>query len=295
MGRPMLDRELGPDVDRIAAGLVGDGFECYGFDDKISRDHDWGPGFCVWFLAEDFEKYGQCLQSAYDMLPDIHEGYGSRKTSQFGGKRVGVFEITSLYQTFIGLDLVPEEFDEWLVIPENSLAACTNCKIFMYGPGKFTEYRRKLLAFYPGDVRRKKIASRCMTIGQSGQYNFPRLIRPQESHAAKYAEVKFVADVISLVYLLNRRYTPFYKWMHKALKPQPILGTQMFDRIGALTLEHVCSKREALIETITALLIDELVRQGLSRETSSFITDHGPQVQDGIRDQHLKQRNVWAG
>ncbi|BBO68011.1 hypothetical protein DSCA_19410 [Desulfosarcina alkanivorans] len=295
VGRPMLEREMGPLLDRVAAGLVGDGSECYGFDDNISRDHDWGPGFCIWLLMEDFEKYGKRLQNAYNRLPGSYEGYGPRKTSQWGGKRVGVFEITEFYQTFIGFDHVPGELDVWLMIPENSLAACTNGKVFIDGPGEFTDFRNKLLSFYPDDVRRKKIASRCMTIGQSGQYNLPRLLDRKEFYAANYALVKFVADAISLVFLLNRHYTPFYKWMHKAMKSLPILGASIHQQISFLVMEHDLEKKKAYIETISGMLIEELIRQELSDGTSAFITDHGPCVQDGILDHTLRRRNVWVG
>jgi len=48
VGLPVLEKECGGLIDRMAFGLVGDGSECYGFDDKISRDHDWGAGFCIW-------------------------------------------------------------------------------------------------------------------------------------------------------------------------------------------------------------------------------------------------------
>ncbi|MBL0713685.1 MAG: DUF4037 domain-containing protein [Desulfosarcina sp.] len=294
-GFPMLKHELGHGMDRIAVGLAGDGSECYGFDDKISQDHDWGPGFCIWLLQEDYDVYGQRLQQAYDKLPDIFEGYGPRKTGQWGSKRVGVFEIISFYQTFTGREHIPEDYDEWLMLPENSLAACTNGEIFMDGPGEFTRHRKKLLSFYPDDVRLKKIASRCMTIGQAGQYNFQRLVHRGELFATRYAEVKFIADAISLVFLLNRKYTPFYKWMHRALKNLPILGEKIYAKISSLTIELNFEKKRELIEIISAILINELVRQGLSLSGSSFIMDHGPEVQARIQDRCLRRRNVWVG
>lgn len=42
---------------------------------------------------------------------------------------------------------------------------------------EFTRWRKTLLDFYPEDVRLKKIASRCMTIGQAGQYNLARCVK----------------------------------------------------------------------------------------------------------------------
>lgn len=295
VGFPMLKRDFGPWLERIAAGLVGDGSECFGFDDSISRDHDWGPGFCLWLSEEDYETIGERIQEALDQLPQIFEACGPRRTSAWGEGRIGVFPTRGFYQRFLGLDRLPVHFNEWLMLPENSLAACTNGKVFRDPLGEFSAWRDALNAFYPEDVRRKKIAARCMTIGQAGQYNFPRCVQRGELFCAQYAETKFCADVISIVFLLNRRYTPFYKWMHRAVSDLRVLGGWIQERITGLITEPDFPRKEQRIEEICATLVQELGRQMLSAHDSSFLPDHGPVIQATIQDNQLRERNVWVG
>ena len=44
-GENMLNDNFSHIKNHIAVGLVGSGSECFGFDDEISRDHDFEPGF----------------------------------------------------------------------------------------------------------------------------------------------------------------------------------------------------------------------------------------------------------
>ena len=294
-GQPVLEREFGQLLNRMAIGLVGDGSECYGYDDEISRDHDWGPSFCIWLTKADYEAVGDNIQEVYDRLPRTYEGYPQRLNSRWGGGRVGVLEIAAFYRNFIGPYQPPTNYDEWLVLPENALAAATNGRIFQDPLGEFTKVRCALLQFYPEDVRLKKIASRCMTIGREGQYNFSRCMRRGEFYAAQYAETKFCADAMSMVFLLNRRYAPFYKWIHRALEELPQLGNHLHDSISKLLEERDYSAKAERIESISQSLISELRRQGLSDHHSDYLPDHGPVVQQAILDKTLRERNVWIG
>ena len=47
-GLPMLREQFPQYMDMIAAGVAGEGSDCFGFDDAISRDHDFEAGFCLW-------------------------------------------------------------------------------------------------------------------------------------------------------------------------------------------------------------------------------------------------------
>jgi hypothetical protein len=294
-GQPVLEREFGQLLSRMAIGLVGDGSECYGYDDQISRDHDWGPSFCIWLTKSDYEAVGEKIQKVYDGLPRTYEGYSHRLTSQWGGGRVGVLEIEAFYNGFIGPYQPPSNYDEWLLLPENALAAATNGKVFQDPLGEFTKVRSALFQFYPEDVRFKKIASRCMTIGREGQYNFSRCVKRKEFYAAQYAETKFCADAMSMVFLFNKRYAPFYKWIHRALKELPNLGDYLYHSVSDLVEERDYSVKAEQIEAISQALINELRQQGLSDHNSDYLPDHGPVVQQAIQDKRLRERNVWIG
>ena len=52
-GEPMLRERFPELVPLLAAGLFGSGSECYGYDDEISRDHDFEPGFCLFLPGEE--------------------------------------------------------------------------------------------------------------------------------------------------------------------------------------------------------------------------------------------------
>ncbi len=294
VGAPMITEKFGYCRERIAVGLVGDGSECFGFDDELSRDHDWGPAFCLWLTKEDFEKTGAQLQSALEKLPGEFEGFGPRKESDWGSGRVGVFEIGQFYRKFIGIEHLPQTMQEWRRIPEINLAAATNGKVFADPLGEFTIFRNQLKEFYPEDVRLKKIASRCMTIAQAGQYNYPRCIKREEYVVAQWAETKFITDTISIVFLLNKQYRPFFKWMHRAMNELPVLGERVHQLISDIVKTSDYNRKISLMEETSQVLIGQIRQEGLSSSSSDFLLDHGSVVQIKIQDEQLRNIDVWA-
>ena len=289
IGLSMLREKFAGCADRIAAGLVGPGSECFGFDDEFSRDHDWGPAFSLWLTDDDYAHFGAELQAAYAELPPVFRGFGPRRASPGEEWRVGVARTSAFYRKFTGLDRPPQRAEEWLRIPEESLATCTNGRVFSDGPGEFTRHRRALLAYYPEDIRRKKIASLCITVAQTGQYNYARSLQRGDRFAAVYSAVTFAANAIRLVFLLNRRFAPFYKWLHRAVRDLPVLGAEVHRQVDALLADEDAVRRAEIMESVAALLADALRSQGLSDSGSDFLLDHAPEVQSRIEDPRLRQ------
>lgn len=254
-GKPLLDQpKFAKYKNRIAAGLVGHGSECYGFDDEISRDHDFGPGFCLWLTNEDYAEIGADLQTAYDALPRKYAGFGSRNEtprakSCEGSKRVGVFSISEFFENLTGFPTAPSQNEPhlWLSLSESTLAAATNGKIFADPLGEFSKARQSF-KLMPDDVRISLISRRLGMISQAGQYNFPRMIARKDASAAWLSINEFVHATASLVFLLNNPvtagYLPYYKWQFAALRK---LCNRMASR-----LPEVCSKLESIMQLSSA-------------------------------------------
>ena len=300
-GRPMIHQHFPQYEGCIAAGLVGMGSECFGFDDEISQDHDWGPAFCLWLNRQVYEAIGKELHAELADLPKAFSGVKGRLESNWGNGRTGVFEIGKFYRQFIGFDHVPAVLREWRMIPEANLATVTNGRVFTDPAGEFSAFRAKLNQFYPEDIRLKKMACRCMIMAQSGQYNFIRCVRRGEFVSAQCAETEFINTTVSMVFLLNKQYKPFYKWMHRALRELPLLGNMMYNLCSDLATAHTVESGQKVyewksdrIEAICRHIVAELKRQDLTDSDSDFLLDHGSRVQSRIQDPLIKSISVWA-
>ena len=240
--------------NRIASGLVGHGSECYGFDDEISRDHDFGPGFCLWLTDEDYAEIGEDLQAAYDSLPQEYAGFGSREEtprakSCESSKRVGVFSISEFFENITGFSAAPSQNEPhlWLSLSEPTLAAATNGQIFADPLGEFSKTRQSF-KLMPDDVRISLISRRLGMMAQAGQYNVPRMLARKDGAAAWLSINEFVHASASIVFLLNNPisagYLPYYKWQFAALRK---LSARMASR-----LSNVCNQLESLMRLSSA-------------------------------------------
>lgn len=167
LGRPALAAHFPALVPRMAVGLAGEGSECFGFDDALSRDHDWGAGFCIWLEEDDFRQYGAQVQAVYDSLPAEKAGFPIRRQQdEYSAGRVGCLCTQHWYRRYTGFPAGPETPAQWRRVPEAYLATVTNGTVFADPLGRFSAVREKLCAFYPEDVRLKKLAARAAAMAQ---------------------------------------------------------------------------------------------------------------------------------
>lgn len=295
VGRPMLASQFPDYAGRVAAGLAGQGSDCLGFDDGYSEDHDWGPGFCLWLTDEDYEAVGEAMARAYDALPKTFLGR-TRLVGARGGKRVGVMRTSDFCRYFIGCPGVPETPMQWLRIQEHFLATCTSGAVFEDPLGDFTAIRNGLLPCYPEDVRLKKLAARAATMAQSGQYNFPRMMRRGDLFGARLALGEFLNAALSMLYLLNFRYEPFYKWQFKGAEDLEAMSEALpyLKDIAASSTR----RDEGIgydVEAVCAAAARELAAQGLTDAPGTELEEHAYSVMARIADGTLRNLHVMEG
>lgn len=297
-GAPMLREQFPELVSLIAVGLAGSGSECFGFDDEISRDHDFEPGFCLFIPDEEVIDRQLCfrLERAYAKLPKEYMGVRRQTMNPVGGNRHGVIRIGDFYKEKVGSRDGVLTTAQWLSLPSFSLAEATNGEVFRDDLGLFSGIRNALSEM-PKDIRLKKLAGNLLLMAQAGQYNYNRCLSHGETGAAQLAAIEFAKSAMNVVFLLNRAYMPYYKWSFRAIRELPKLSGL------AETLEFLISSDNSgdlaetkylVIEDIASMVISELTEQGLTKAICGDLEKHAYSVNDAISDPDVRNLHIFA-
>ena len=297
-GEPMLREKFPELLPLLAAGLAGSGSECWGFDDEISRDHDFEPGFCLFLPGEEIvdRKAAFALERAYAALPREFMGLRRSLVSPVGGARHGVIRTADFMRDKVGAPDGELSLSQWLYLPDHSLAEAVNGEIFMDGYGEVTSIRERLRQ-RPEDVRLKKLAGNLLFMAQSGQYNYRRCLAHGETGAAQLAAAEFVKSSMAAVFLLNEEYQPYYKWSFRAMRALPKLSLTAELLEYLLTTDNepeTSAEKSRVIEGIAEDIIGELRAQGLTQADCADLEKHAYSVNDHIADGQIRNMHVLA-
>ncbi len=282
--RPLLISCLPDLMPHVAIGLVGEGSECFAFDDEISQDHDFGPGFCLWLPESEMKIWEKDIENFIEKLLPVYKNFPTRMSKQKRMDRLGLLSIEAFYYKYTGLTRPPQTWQEWRTIPEHFLATATNGMIFHDPSMRFSNFRNALLDYYPEDVRLKKMAARLAVMAQAGQYNLVRAIKRQDQITCMLCVQKFSEAALSFTFLCNKKYMPFYKWAPKALENLDTLSSETLDCLNALTniSFHSIDMAIDLIEEHASIISNYLNKEGYTQIEDSWLLAHASQLQNKI-------------
>lgn len=315
-GEKMIHDNFRELESKIAVGLIGAGSECFGFDDEISTDHDFDPGFLIFIPDEVDENTAFKLQREYAKLPMEYKGYRREVMSPVGGNRRGVKKISDFLYEKTGTRDGKLSYADFINVPEQSLAELTNGEIFRDDSKYLTNLRMKL-SVQPRDVALKKLAGELLLMAQSGQYNYKRCISHDEFAAARMALYEFVKSALHATFLLNEVYMPYYKWQFKALRSlywpsnikvrselnyiegieddsfQEVPYEKMLISLLNVSDEDIfVDKVASQVERIARLFIDRIKADGLSEKNDNYLEPHAYEVNNKIKDIDLRNANI---
>ena len=283
-GRQMIEERFPAYAGRIAVGLAGRGSDCFGYDDGASRDHDWGPDFCMWVTDETYEEIGEALQKAYEGLPEEFGNY-KRAPRVNGRNRRGVIRISEFYRGLVGASEYGEI--DWRSVSDAGLSAAVNGEIFRDDEGIFTAFRDRLKEGYPEDIRYLKLAEGAARFSQTAQYNYPRMLGRGDILTAQMMVWEGLKEAMKLQHYVEGKYPPHDKWLYRSLT-QLEQGSEMGGMLqdlssrlaGSGVLKNALDEDsiEDKIERIAAYFAAEMYRAGFISDTDSYLDAHSEEL-----------------
>lgn len=263
--------------NRICLALVGSGSECLYFDDELSKDHDYDLRCQLFLTDEDYISYSQNLEHIF---------------SQYLENKVIIQTISNFYIYYTSYKNGPSTIEEYRNIPDEYLCSATNGEVFVDNLGEFSKIRQKILNYYPQDLIYKKLAYHLNNIAQSGQYNYPRLLKRNDKIACSLALSEYIKHYMQVVHILNKKYMPFYKWSFKNLKNLEILGEYTSKKLNEL-ISSPDIEKENIIDQMCKKLVSQLNEEHFTTGKIDFLTYQANEITQNIQDENLRKEDNW--
>ncbi len=251
---PLLGREL-PGL-RYLAGRLGSGSDVLGFDDPLSRDHDWGCRLTLLIDGADRAAVPVVDALLDRLLPDEFRGWPTRFATTWENvatrHRVSVDTVGDFARNRLGVDPVPGMSTvDWLGLTGQAVLEVAGGPVFVDDTTEWGTVQRRL-AWYPSDVELYLLASGWGRLGQRLSF-VGRCADSGQPLQSRLLAAGLVGDLIDLAFLLHRRWAPYEKWREAMFATLPTASTLTPILTAAVTTDSWPEREAALLAAVEVL------------------------------------------
>jgi hypothetical protein len=215
---PLLRREL-PGVP-LVAGRFGAGSDVLGFDDEVSRDHDWGLRLTVLVPQDAVGPVGDLLDRE---LPPAWAGHPVRFPTTWDPAqrhRVEVDTPDGFVRTRLGVGAAQEPTTaDWLSFTGQAVLELLAGPVFCDDEGRWAALRDRF-AWYPDDVWRHLVASAWQQLEQELPF-VGRTGARGDDLGSRLITARLAGVAVQLGLLLDRVWAPYAKWVGTVFAGSP--------------------------------------------------------------------------
>jgi hypothetical protein len=244
-----------------AGGLdVGCGSEVYGWDDALSRDHNWGPRFFLFLGEEDYLSRAEALRALlHERLPRTFDGFSIRPTTN----QATHFHITTPRRNLLavlGTRTPPVTDAQWFAVPEAKMSEYAAGSVY-HDPLHMLSDVKRAYAAYPRNVLLKRLAGAVFMTHAAG--NALRCAARGEYASCRAYLDMAVGSVQRAALLLSGRFPPHMKWRARAFRELPGLPAGWAAHTEALAVRFDPANLANEVRALLAPLGEMLNASGL--------------------------------
>jgi hypothetical protein len=203
-----------------AAGRLGSGSDVLGFDDAMSRDHDWGCRLTLLVDEPDRDAVPQITGLLDRGLPESYRGYPVRfpviRDSALTHK-VEVATVAGFAVSRLGVDPTGQlSVLDWLVLTGQSVLEVIAGPVFADRTSELAQVRT-VLRWYPPDIERYVLAAGWQRLSQE----MPMVGRTADSgdeFGSRQLSARLAGDLMWLAFAVSRQWPPYPKWRGTAFQ-----------------------------------------------------------------------------